>query len=125
MASGLVPQPFHVYHASPIQLGTCTDIRPVVVLAVSSRGRLFCVRLSAAFDLFQDHHDFMIRSSDPCFSATGLAKTCFAIGRPVPPDEEAIIVIDASDLIAHKGELTGNLRREFVRWCDDQLGFSP
>ena len=101
------PQPNEIYQAK-IRIGFSDDLRPCVVIDPPFLGRLTVSPLSAQMDLYDPRKDFLLDSNHDDFPTTGLAKTCYAIGR--------FIEIDERKLGRYRGRIAGQLASDFAEW---------
>lgn len=104
------PQPYDVYQVKDFVLGRSSDPRPCIVLDVRENGDVDVIPLSGAMDLRRSAWlHFLISCEDPDFPATGLKKTCFAIG-------DCIATVSATQLLSKRGCLEGSLLQRFQGW---------
>ena len=113
-----MPPSEHEIYLAAIRLGNSEDLRPWVVVEgpVANPDNpdellVVVVPCSTAFDLFDDCHDFMIRSTDPDFVTTGLRRDSFIIC-------EYPVRVPVSRLERRLGRLSGQMLEDFKAWVD-------
>jgi hypothetical protein len=112
------PERYEIYLAR-IQLRHSEDLRPWVVIGnclpdPQNPGKMLLTvaPISSQIDLMVEFQDFPIEAGHPDFPATGLRRSSYVIGN-LP----ARVSVDR--LERRLGELRGELRREFERFCGD------
>lgn len=100
----------HEIYLIQIQLRSCLDQRPCIVLYDTASSPVEVALLSSAVDMYRAGVDFLIDRSHPCFPKTGLGRTSYVV-------EGKVREVDIDDLRIKLGSLTDSLASEFDAWA--------